>query len=248
MARRQWRGRPRGDEAAVFPKWMQTIDHFTAGPPVAMGFGLSAINPKNLLLTVAAATAVAQAGVSTSDEIVAMAVFVVVGTLGPGIPVAIYFGMGKRAAHLLDDLKAWMGPHNAAIMAVVLLVIGAKLIGDGISGLGWLSPDARSASGGQWADRASRRRALAGPFEVPRLLGIESSQRGPKEDVTVNVNQTARRILLCVALAGAAIQTVVVSAATASFPTRRAFYGHPSRATAVYFEVSRGGRTLKEVF
>ena len=136
MAARQWRGRPRGDEAAVFPKWMQTIDHFTAGRSVAMGFALSAINPKNLLLTVAAATAVAQAGVSTGDEIVAMAVFVAVGTLGPGIPVAIYFAMGKRAAHLLDDLKAWMGAHNAAIMAVVLLVIGAKLIGDGISGLG----------------------------------------------------------------------------------------------------------------
>jgi threonine/homoserine/homoserine lactone efflux protein len=136
MAARQWRGRPRGDEAAVFPKWMQTIDHFTAGRSVAMGVALSAINPKNLLLTVAAAASVAQAGVSTGDEIVAMAVFVAVGTLGPGIPVAIYFGMGKRAAHLLDDLKAWMGAHNAAIMAVLLLVIGAKLIGDGISGLG----------------------------------------------------------------------------------------------------------------
>ena len=29
-----------------------------------------------------------------------------------------------------------MGAHNAAIMAVLLLVIGAKLLGDGISGLG----------------------------------------------------------------------------------------------------------------
>ena len=29
-----------------------------------------------------------------------------------------------------------MGAHNAAIMAVLCLVIGAKLIGDGISGLG----------------------------------------------------------------------------------------------------------------
>ena len=64
-----------------------------------MGVALSGINPKNLLLTVAAAAAVAQAGVSTGDEIVAMAVFIAVGTLGPGIPVAIYFGMGKRAAH-----------------------------------------------------------------------------------------------------------------------------------------------------
>ena len=44
--------------------------------------------------------------------------------------------MGERAAKLLDELKAWMGAHNAAIMTVLLLVIGAKLIGDGISGLG----------------------------------------------------------------------------------------------------------------
>ena len=103
---------------------------------MALGVALSAINPKNLLLTVAAAAAIAQAGVSTGDEFVAMAVFVVIGTLGPGIPVALYFAMGERAARMLDELKAWLGAHNAAIMAVLLLVIGAKLIGDGISGLG----------------------------------------------------------------------------------------------------------------
>jgi Sap-like sulfolipid-1-addressing protein len=93
------------------------------------------VNPKNLLLTVAAAAAIAQTGISTGSELVALAVFVVIGTLGPGIPVAIYFAMGRRAAALLDDLKAWLGFNNAAIMAVLLLVIGAKLIGDGISGL-----------------------------------------------------------------------------------------------------------------
>ncbi len=136
LAVHQWRGRPRTGEAAELPKWMRTIDHFTAARSLAMGGALSGINPKNLLLTVAAAAAVAQAGVSTGDEVVAMAVFVVVATLGPGIPVAIYFAMGERAAKLLDGLKAWMGAHNAAIMTVLLLVIGAKLIGDGVSGLG----------------------------------------------------------------------------------------------------------------
>jgi threonine/homoserine/homoserine lactone efflux protein len=136
MAARQWRGRPRAGDAAELPKWMRTIDHFTAGRSLAIGAALSGINPKNLLLTVAAAAAVAQAGVSTGDEVAAMAVFVLVGTIGPGLPVAIYFAMGERAAKLLDELKAWMGAHNAAIMAVLLLVLGAKLIGDGVSGLG----------------------------------------------------------------------------------------------------------------
>jgi threonine/homoserine/homoserine lactone efflux protein len=115
---------------------MRTIDRFTTGRSLAMGTALSGINPKNLLLTVAAAAAVAQAAASTGDEVVAMAIFVVVATVGPGIPVAVYFAMGDRSAKLLDGLKAWMGAHNAAIMAVLLLVIGAKLIGDGISGLG----------------------------------------------------------------------------------------------------------------
>jgi hypothetical protein len=49
--------------------------------------------------------------------------------------VAIYFAMGERAKRLLDELKGWMGAHNAAIMAVLCLVIGVKLIGDGMSAL-----------------------------------------------------------------------------------------------------------------
>jgi threonine/homoserine/homoserine lactone efflux protein len=135
VAVRQWRGRPRGDPDAALPGWMRTIDRFTPQRALAMGVALSAINPKNLLLTVGAATAIAHTGVSAGQQAIALAVFVLIGTLGPGLPVAIYFFMGDRAARMLDDLKNWMGHNNAAIMAVLCLVIGAKLIGDGISAL-----------------------------------------------------------------------------------------------------------------
>ena len=83
-----------------------------------------------------AAAAIAQTGVDTGEQAVALAVFIFVGTLGPGAPVAIYFALGERAKRLLDELKAWLGAHNAAIMAILCLVIGVKLIGDGISVLG----------------------------------------------------------------------------------------------------------------
>jgi threonine/homoserine/homoserine lactone efflux protein len=135
VAIRQWRGRPRGDAEVPLPKWMQTIDRFTPGRSLAMGVALSGINPKNLILTLGAAAAIAQTGASTGDQAVALAVFVVVGTVGPGFPVAIYFAMGQRARHILEAMKAWMGAHNAAIMAVLCLVIGAKLVGDAITGL-----------------------------------------------------------------------------------------------------------------
>jgi cyanate permease len=43
--------------------------------------------------------------------------------------------MGARAAPILDRLKRWMGDNNAVIMAVLCLVIGAKLVGNAIAGL-----------------------------------------------------------------------------------------------------------------
>jgi threonine/homoserine/homoserine lactone efflux protein len=135
VAMRQWRGRPRGSQEAAMPKWMQQIERFTPGRSIAMGVALSAINPKNLLLTVGAAAAIAQTGAGAGEQALALAVFVVVGTVGPGLPVAIYFAMRARAERVLRELESWLAAHNAAIMTVLCLVIAAKLIGDGISGL-----------------------------------------------------------------------------------------------------------------
>jgi threonine/homoserine/homoserine lactone efflux protein len=136
VAARTWRVRPRGEEEGELPKWMRMIDAFTATKSIGFGALLSGVNPKNLLLTVGAAAAIAQTGVPAGEQAVALAVFILVGTLGPGIPVAIYFAMGERAERLLDGLKAWMAAHNAAIMAVLCLLIAAKLIGDGLTHIG----------------------------------------------------------------------------------------------------------------
>jgi len=81
------------------------------------------------------AEAIAQTGISGVQQAVAYVVFAVIGTLGVGIPVGIYFALGERSQEMLARLKDWMTQHNAVIMAVLCLIIGAKLIGDGISGL-----------------------------------------------------------------------------------------------------------------
>jgi threonine/homoserine/homoserine lactone efflux protein len=134
VAARQWRSRPKGDAEPEMPAWMKTVDAFSPVKALGAGVVLSAVNPKNLVLIVGAGLAIAQTGISTGDQAIALAVFVVLGTLGPGLPVAIYFLMRDRADRILGELKVWMTHSNAAIMAVICLVIGAKLIGDGISG------------------------------------------------------------------------------------------------------------------
>ena len=68
LAIKQWRGRPRGDVQPELPAWMKTIDTFTPVKSVGMAVLLSAVNPKNLLLTVGAAAAIAQTGASTASQ------------------------------------------------------------------------------------------------------------------------------------------------------------------------------------
>ncbi|HEY7704052.1 MAG TPA: GAP family protein [Acidimicrobiia bacterium] len=129
---RQFRGRPRGGEEAPLPKWMTVIDQFTPGRSLAIGFALAAINPKNTTLTLAASAAIAGAGLDTAASFVVLAVFVLIGTLGLFIPFAIYLLGGDKAADTLQGLRHWLAINNAAIMAVLFVVIGAKLIGSGL--------------------------------------------------------------------------------------------------------------------
>ncbi len=134
VAAKQWRGRPHGDEEPPAPKWMGAIDSFT--PPKALGAGavLAGANPKNLLLSVGAAAAIAQTGISGGEQAVAYAVFALIGTIGVATPIVIFFALGDKAGATLERLKGWMAHNNGVIMAVLCLIIGAKLIGDAISG------------------------------------------------------------------------------------------------------------------
>jgi threonine/homoserine/homoserine lactone efflux protein len=135
LAVRQWRGRPRAGEEPKMPSWLKSIDRFTATRAAAFGVVLSADNPKNLLLIVGGAAAIAGTGASTGSQAAALAVFVVVATLGTGTPVVLYFALGDRSRVILDELKDWLAAHNAAIMTVLLLVLGVKLLGDGLAGI-----------------------------------------------------------------------------------------------------------------
>jgi threonine/homoserine/homoserine lactone efflux protein len=134
-ALKQWRGRPRGDEEGHLPKWLEAIDGFHAAKAFAMGAALAAINPKNTLLTIGAGAAIAQTGIGVGEQAATLAIFILIATIGVGAPVAIFFALGDRSVKVLGELKDWMSSNNAAIMAVLLLVIGAKLLGDGITGL-----------------------------------------------------------------------------------------------------------------
>jgi len=132
---RQWRGRPREGEEAKTPKWMQVIDSFTGLKSLGMGALLSGVNPKNLLLTIAASATIAQSGISVAEQAGVLAIFVAIGTIGVALPLVVYFSIEKRASEILNSWKTWLAANNPAVMSVLFLVFAFVLIGKGIAGL-----------------------------------------------------------------------------------------------------------------
>jgi threonine/homoserine/homoserine lactone efflux protein len=132
LAGRQWRSRPKAGSEPEMPKWMAGIDAFSPGKALALGVLLAGVNPKNLLLTLAAAVGLAQIGVSTTDAVVSLLVFVVVASLTIAGPVVYYLVGGAHAKAELDSLKSWLAVHNAAVMATLFVVFGVDLIAKGL--------------------------------------------------------------------------------------------------------------------
>ncbi|NUT32445.1 MAG: GAP family protein [Hamadaea sp.] len=128
LAAKQWRARARPG----LPGWMTAIDRFTPVKAAGLGAALSALNPKNLMMCVAAGLTIAQGG---TRQVALLVVFTVLAACSVAVPVVAYAAATARMRGPLDRLKAWLERDNATVMFVLLLVIGVVLIGKGLGGL-----------------------------------------------------------------------------------------------------------------
>jgi hypothetical protein len=135
LAAIEWRQRPSQGQPVGAPSWMRILDRFGLAGSFVAGFVGSAFNPKNLSLAAGAALVIAQAGVGLAMGAILIALFIFLGALGVGAPLALALFGGERAADTLEGWRSWLAANNAAIMIVLFLILGAVLIGRGIEGL-----------------------------------------------------------------------------------------------------------------
>ncbi|THV30841.1 GAP family protein [Glycomyces paridis] len=131
MALAQWRRRPAPGEAAALPKWMAGVDAMSPGAALGVGAALSALNPKNLSLALAAGLSMAR--LDGGDAAVALTVFVLLAASSVLVPVVVYALFSARMQAPLGRLKDWLTRNNATVMFVVLLVLGATLVGKALA-------------------------------------------------------------------------------------------------------------------
>lgn len=114
------------------PKWLAAADQIGASGALGLGFLLAAVNPKNLLLTVAAAATIAEATPKIGEQAVAVVVYMVIGSVAVVAPAAMSLLLGARAEPVLARIDGWITRYNALIVGVVLIALGLVV---GINGI-----------------------------------------------------------------------------------------------------------------
>ncbi|MFC9876389.1 GAP family protein [Nocardia salmonicida] len=127
----QWQERSQTE----VPGWMKAIDTLTPVKALGLGALLSGVNPKNLLLCVSAGVAIGAGGLSAGGNLVAIVVFTLLASVTVLAVVVGYMVAADKLGPTLDSLREWLQLNNHAVMAIVLLIMGAVVVGKGIGGL-----------------------------------------------------------------------------------------------------------------
>jgi len=135
LAARKWSGRPRAAGDAALPGWMGAIEGSSPAGAARLAFLLSVANPKELLLGVGAGITIGSAGLPLTATLTVATGYTVIACASVAGPVVAFVVAGERIRGRLDEARALLVRHNEAIMSVVLLVIGAALIGGGLADL-----------------------------------------------------------------------------------------------------------------
>ncbi|EAC8844107.1 GAP family protein [Listeria monocytogenes] len=120
--------RPKNGEKATTPKWFEKMSNIKPGGAMIFSFLLSAINPKNMLLSLTAGVSVGSLNLAGGQEITATIVFGLIACCSIYIPTIAFLLAGNRLNKILDNTRNWLIQNNSVIMAVLFLFIGLSVI------------------------------------------------------------------------------------------------------------------------
>lgn len=135
LAVTKWRKRPGADAEPELPGWMSSLDSLSGPRAFGTGLLISAINPKELAFAIGAGIAIAAAGPGLVGDPLLLALYTVLAGSSVLVPLLVYLAAAGRLDAGLRSLQTWLVANNVAIIAVVLLVLGALMIGNGLEAL-----------------------------------------------------------------------------------------------------------------
>ncbi|OBG76427.1 MULTISPECIES: GAP family protein [unclassified Mycobacterium] len=117
------------------PGWMRSFATITPARAAVTGAVLAVVRPDVALICVPAGLGIGTAGLGLAGDWAAAAFFVAVAASSVAIPILAYLAAGSRLDDPLARLKDWMDRNNAALLAAVLVLIGAMVFYHGVHAL-----------------------------------------------------------------------------------------------------------------
>ena len=132
---RQWVLRRGSNGPARGSGWLAAIGSVTPVRGAVLGLLLSAANPKNLALCVAAGVAIASRDLVAREDAVAILVFTGIAVSTVALPVAASALGADQIRGPLDWARARLSGVSGAVLPVLLGALGLLLVGAAVSGL-----------------------------------------------------------------------------------------------------------------
>lgn len=120
------------NRSAENPKWLTAMTTIAPRRAFLTAAILTVANLKVLLMSAAAGVAIGTSSLHTPGAWAAVAAFSVLATSTVAVPVLAFQIAGDRLDGPLNRLKHWMEQNHAALIAAILLLIGAALLYKGI--------------------------------------------------------------------------------------------------------------------
>lgn len=120
--------RPKVGEEPKTPKWFAKMSEIAPKGAAGFGFILSALNPKNALLSISAGAGVGALHLAVGQEIASVFIFTLIASALIIVPTIAFLVAGHRLDKFLDSVRGWLVQNNAVIMSVLLLLIGINIL------------------------------------------------------------------------------------------------------------------------
>lgn len=125
-----WRNWTRRTDTSV-PKMFDTIANMGPGAVFVLAVGAVPLNPKNLVMVLAAGAQAAASGETTATVVTALVVFTLLAASPFLVAIGYVLIAGDGAQERLGVVRDWLMSRNRLIMAIVLGVLGLVILGQG---------------------------------------------------------------------------------------------------------------------
>ena len=121
------RGRRQSEEPDAPPSWVHSVDNLSPWGGALVAFSNATTSPKNLALALAAGAVIQVSTPRPASILVSELLYVAVASITVVGPVVVYFVGGERSTAILLRWKQRITANAAAVMEVLLLVLGVAL-------------------------------------------------------------------------------------------------------------------------